>query len=95
MGRTFGGQESFQRPNALNGGFNEVLKAEDRKGVLVTNIVKFREWVNDMEFLEMPFIGRKYTWRSINSCNKLNQVFFNSQWNLVYPNLKLKGLSCS
>lgn len=42
---------------------NEVLLPEDRKGhsTVTANMEDFRFWVNDMELIDLPLLGRKYT----------------------------------
>ena len=49
------------------GDFNEVLKPEEIKGGvnLTSSCLDFRQWVEDMELIELPLIGRKFTWEVV------------------------------
>lgn len=43
--------------------FNDILKAEERKGnsMITRNMIEFGEWVSEMNLIELPIVGRKYT----------------------------------
>ena len=61
-------------PFLLMGNFNEVLRPEQRKGGtnMTNNISDFKEWVNTMEFIDMPLLGRKFTWLRGQACSRLD-----------------------
>ena len=48
-----------------------------------------------MGLVELPLIGRKFTWRRRNSCSKLDRVLVEPQWLQNVDGLKLVGLNCS
>ncbi|XP_015963079.1 uncharacterized protein LOC107487009 [Arachis duranensis] len=53
-----------QIPFCFLGDFNEILQVEDRKGVtsLLASSKEFKEWVHDMQLIDLPLTDRKYTW---------------------------------
>ena len=52
-------------PIMLLGDFNEVRSTQERRGysVLSRSMEEFGEWINDIGLVELPLMGRKYTWR--------------------------------
>lgn len=56
---------------------------------------EFEEWINKMGLIELPLLGRKFTWRRGNSCSNLDRVLIKSQWMQIVEGLKLVGLNCS
>lgn len=61
----------------MMGDYNEVLIPKERKGgtVLSGSMIEFKNWVDQMNFLELPLTGRKYTRRKGNSCSRIDRVF--------------------
>ena len=47
------------------GDFNEIRNPTERKDYmeLSRSIVEFDEWTNDMGLVELPLLGRKFTWK--------------------------------
>ncbi|KAL4274856.1 hypothetical protein AHAS_Ahas20G0049000 [Arachis hypogaea] len=61
-----------QVPFCLLEDFNEILQVEDRKGLnsLLAAAEESKEWVQDMQLIDLPFSDRKFTWfRGDNSDN--------------------------
>lgn len=69
-------------PILMMGDFNEIRKPQERKGCISTtrNMEEFEEWISDMGLVELPMIGRKFTWRRGGQCNKLDRILTNPQW---------------
>ena len=76
-------KEGIRVPLIFIGDFNEILKLEERKGcnsVLGSND-DFRAWINDMGLIDLPLVGRKYTWFKGNSCSWIDKVLI-KLWDL-------------
>ena len=48
-----------------------------------------------MKVVDLPIIGRKFTWRRGKSCIKLDRVMVEPQWNDTFPELMLWGMKCA
>ena len=66
------------------GDFNEILKVEE-----------FGDWINELNLVNMPIMGRKFTWRRGKSYSRLDRFLIDLVWIEKYPNLKLLGVKCS
>ena len=71
----------------LLGDFNSVRNVSKRVGVSQrgmddTPINEFNEWLEDIEVVEPPCIGSKYTWFRPNGTarSKLDRAFISSEW---------------
>lgn len=56
----------------------------------------FNNLISDLEFLELPFSGRTFTWSNMQLnplLVKLDWVFCSSSWNLKYPDTSVQPLS--
>ncbi|KAK2442416.1 hypothetical protein QL285_013611 [Trifolium repens] len=69
------------------GDFNSVLNSNERRGVrmanLVTNeMVEFGNFVRDLEMIDMPLLGRQYTWFHPNgfTMSRLDRMLISSDW---------------
>ncbi|KAL5161297.1 hypothetical protein HKD37_07G018608 [Glycine soja] len=78
----------------LLGDFNSVRNASERVGVSQRGggggdplINEFNDWLDDVEVLEPPCIGSKYTWYRPNGTarSKLDRVFISSDWLSKWP----------
>lgn len=64
---------------------------------MLTSIVimgMFRRWVNYHSLIELPLIGRKYTWsnqRDDPTLVKLDRVFCNNHWEALFPDCVLQS----
>ena len=56
------------------GDFNEVRNEQEKKGCSYRSRImdEFDQWINDMELIDLPLSGRKFTWRRGSSCSKLD-----------------------
>ncbi|XP_057746860.1 uncharacterized protein LOC130966112 [Arachis stenosperma] len=82
-----------QVPFCLFGDFNEILQVEDRKEVnsLPATAEEFKEWVQDMQLIDLPLSDRKFTWFRGQSCSRINRVLINIKWAEKVPDIRLKG----
>ena len=73
------------------GDFNEVLSAEERKGGLIchSSVEDFSALIHDLNVIDVPLIGRKYTWVRGKSCSRLDRMLVEHAWLEQFPNLKL------
>ncbi|XP_020270858.1 uncharacterized protein LOC109846046 [Asparagus officinalis] len=57
---------------------------------------EFNDVINELELIDSPLHGRKFTWsnkRMSPSMARLDRVFFNSDWEDIFPFSKQQGLS--
>ena len=47
---------------------------------MIRSMEEFGEWINDMGLVELPLMGRKYTWRRGSSSSKLDRAFVEPKW---------------
>ncbi|KAL4370611.1 hypothetical protein AHAS_Ahas06G0083100 [Arachis hypogaea] len=81
----------------FGGDFNDILMTEERAGckALSQSSNEFKEWVDNMELLELELLGRKFMWYSRRSCSRIDRVFVDSEWLEAFDMLILKGLNKS
>jgi len=67
--------------------FNAVRKPDERKGVSIGHaskkkILGFNEFIDKTEMLEIPFVGRKYTWYrpNGNAKSRIDIIFVFDKW---------------
>ena len=84
-------------PYLMIGGFNEVLRPDDRRSGNVNLSCKeeFANWVDDSNLIDLQLKGRKYTWRRGSSCSRIDRILFLADWDVTFPGLSLRGLKCS
>ncbi|XP_057760162.1 uncharacterized protein LOC130980508 [Arachis stenosperma] len=77
----------------LFGDFNEILQIEERKGAinLLASAEEFRDWVHDMQLVDLPLNDRKFTWFRGRSCSRIDRVLVNIEWFEKFPNIRIKG----
>nr|XP_029153257.1 uncharacterized protein LOC114927467 [Arachis hypogaea] len=65
-----------QVPFCFMGDFNEILRLEERKDVvsLPASAEDFKEWVQDLQLVDLPLTDRKYTWFRGKSCSRIDRV---------------------
>ncbi|XP_072074014.1 uncharacterized protein [Arachis hypogaea] len=82
-----------QIPFCFLGDFNEILQVEDRKGAtsLMASSEEFKEWVRDIQLIDLPLTDRKYTWFRGHSCSRIDRVMVNVEWTEVFPDIRIKG----
>lgn len=77
----------------LLGDFNAVRSLEERKGASAESylnrmdIDSFNEFINNMELVETPFIGRNFTWYRPNgtTMSRLDRVLVSPDWLSQWP----------
>ncbi|XP_028060848.1 uncharacterized protein LOC114264432 [Camellia sinensis] len=87
---------SFPKPWCLGGDFNEIKAIGERKGCVRRDrgMQEFNEFLNNIELVDVPMLGRKYTWSNSQSgaCwSRIDRFLLNPEW-LVWFNFKLWGL---
>ena len=87
----------LEYPLLLMGDFNEVRKPDERKGCISFNnsMIEFDSWINEMGLVEVPLIGRKFTWRRGASSSRIDRVLAEPQWLQNIPTLRLSAIRCS
>ncbi|XP_016199534.1 uncharacterized protein LOC107640533 [Arachis ipaensis] len=83
----------FQVPICYMGDFNEVIHVEERKGQdrLTASAEDFKNWVQDMQLMDLPLSDCKYTWFRGRSCSRIDRVLVSVEWTEEFPEVRLKG----
>lgn len=85
----------------IAGDFNVVRSSSERKGagvqILSNEMVEFNEFIDDMELIYLPLIGRKYTWHRANgsSMSRLDRFLVSEEWMSNWQDLTQWGLKRS
>ncbi|XP_072081146.1 uncharacterized protein [Arachis hypogaea] len=82
-----------QVPFCFFGNFNDFLHIEERKGAssISVSAEEFKNWVQDMQLLDLPLNDRKFTWFRGRSCSRIDRVLVNIEWMEEFPDVRLKG----
>ncbi|XP_058220671.1 uncharacterized protein LOC131330923 [Rhododendron vialii] len=72
-------------PWCIGGDFNEISSISERKGCqrLERGMKEFLEFFNSMELLDIPMIGRKFTWTNYQDhaiLSRLDRFLISQQW---------------
>ena len=89
--------DGINKPILLMGDFNVTLHPWERIGTYTCNrsMSEFSEWIADLNLIDIPLHGVKYTWRRNESQSKLDRGLCCQTWFTKFPNLKLMGLNRS
>nr|XP_025628637.1 uncharacterized protein LOC112721825 [Arachis hypogaea] len=70
-----------------------ILHVEERKGAssIPGSAEDFKDWVQDMQLMDLPLNDRKFTWFSGRSCSRIDRVLVNVEWIEEFPEVRLKG----
>nr|XP_029144568.1 uncharacterized protein LOC114924353 [Arachis hypogaea] len=82
-----------QVPYCFIGDFNEILNIEERKCTtsLTASTEDFKDWIQDMQLLDLPLNDRKFTWFRGRSCSRLDRVLVSLKWAEEFPEIRLRG----
>nr|XP_025616965.1 uncharacterized protein LOC112709287 [Arachis hypogaea] len=82
-----------QVPICYMGDFNEIVRVDERKGAnaLTASAEDFRDWIWDMELVDLELNDRKFTWFRGQSCSRIDRVFVSLEWLEQFPEIRLKG----
>ena len=82
-------------PFLFIGDFNEVLQINERRSGAGNqgSIDEFAQWVQELGSIDIPLIGRKYTWSRCNAQSRLDRALVEVEWTLKYPEMKLWALN--
>ena len=88
---------SINKPCLLMGDFNTVLHPTERSGTFRCDrsIREFSEWITDLNLIDIPLHGVKFTWRRNESKSKLDRALCCQTLLTKFPNLNLIGLKRS
>ena len=64
-------------------------KKENGVMTLTTSSKEFRQQVIEMELIDMPLVGRKFTWFKGKSYSRLGGVMVEIEWLEAFKNLKV------
>jgi hypothetical protein len=82
----------------LVGDFNAVLHRDERRGQSLSNsisvnpeIVEFRDFIAEMNLVDLPVLGRKFTWFHSNgfSMSRLDRMLLSDDWLSLWSNPSL------
>lgn len=85
-----------QGPWMLTGDFNLIYKAEDNNNSILNRAMmgRFRKFINDVSLIDLPLIGRKFTWsnhQSFPTLVRLDRVLCSIDWEELFPNNLLQS----
>ncbi|XP_072081072.1 uncharacterized protein [Arachis hypogaea] len=82
-----------QDPICYIGDFNEIIQVGERKGQdrLPASATEFKDWVQDMQLVDLPLNDRKFTWFRGRSCSRIDRVLLSVEWLEEFPEIRLKG----
>jgi hypothetical protein len=74
--------------------FNLIASAADKSNANINLrlLGQFRSLIQDLELIEYPLFGRKYTWsneRELATHTRIDRVLVSKEWELQYPQLQL------
>lgn len=86
--------QSINKPIVLMGDFNEVLHSWERNGdpQNTSSMRYFRDWTQEMQLIDIPLQGLRFTWARGNSHSKLDRSLCTDEWLLNFPDIHLQGL---
>lgn len=86
-------KESFPKPWCLGVDFNEVPSIVERIGCLRRSrgMNDFNRFINNLELMDMPMLGRQYTWGNSRHWSRIDRFLVNPEW-LEWFKLKVWGL---
>lgn len=85
---------SIRKPLLMMGDFNEVLKSSERLGQIRYDrgIREFGKWVRELQLIDIPLHGIRFTWARLDSQSKLDRYLCTNEWLLNFPEMRVKGL---
>ncbi|KAM0898894.1 hypothetical protein ACQ4PT_021649 [Festuca glaucescens] len=80
------------------GDFNLICRADEKSNqrLNLRMMGRFRAWIQDMELIEYPLFGRRFTWSSERqNCThtRIDRVFVSKEWDLEFPQFQLAPAS--
>jgi hypothetical protein len=83
-------------PWLVAGGFNLIYQAADKNNANLDRAMmgRFRRFLDDSDLLEIPLLGRKYTWsneRRSPTLVRLDRAFCCDGWNGIFPDAVLQS----
>lgn len=86
--------QNINKPLLVMGDFNEVLKPSERLGQIRYDrgMRVFGEWVQELQLVDVPLHGIRFTWVRNESQSKLDRCLCTSDWIVQFPELRLVGL---
>jgi hypothetical protein len=78
----------------LLGDFNLICSAADKSNsnINLRLMGQFRDLVQDLELIDYPLIGRKFTWsneREVSTQTRIDRVMVSKEWDLAFPHFQL------
>ncbi|XP_028105561.1 uncharacterized protein LOC114304603 [Camellia sinensis] len=72
----------FPDPWCLGGDFNEVKNICERKGCIRRDrgMEEFGTFISNLELVDIPMLGRQYTWGNSQSWSRINRFLVNPGW---------------
>ncbi|GKU92519.1 hypothetical protein SLEP1_g6233 [Rubroshorea leprosula] len=89
----------LKRKETIEGDFNVVRRANERAGCSMTSseMREFDDFIHSSELIDLPLVGRKYTWYSSNGqhMSRLNRFLLSEEWMAKWSNVKQRGMKRS
>jgi exonuclease III len=83
------------------GDFNVVVSVEERVGtnvsevrVMSTEVLEFRKFVEELEVVDLPIVGRLFTWCHASGCamSRIDRILISDEWAHRWGNVSLWSL---
>ncbi|XP_019427226.1 PREDICTED: uncharacterized protein LOC109335545 [Lupinus angustifolius] len=77
----------------MAGDFNSILNRDERRGssssLVSSDCVEFSQFIEDLELLDLPLVGSKFTWFVSNgsAMSKLDRFLINDSWSSTWDQL--------
>ncbi|XP_072064159.1 uncharacterized protein [Arachis hypogaea] len=83
-----------QVPFCFMGDFNEIIRLEERKGAtsLPASTEDFKEWVQDLQLVDLLLTDRKFTWFRGRSCSRIDRILVSLEWLEEFPDTRFLKL---
>lgn len=83
-------------PWLVAGDFNLIYQAIDKNNANLNRALmgRFRRFLDDTEVMEIPLLGRKFTWsneRASPTLVRLDRAFCCSDWDIIFPDSVLQS----
>ena len=87
-------------PWVVGGDFNLIYRAEDKNNNNLDRAMmgRFQRIINDLQLVELPLLGRKFTWsneRSSPTLVRLDRFFYSRDWEDLFPDCLMQSSSSS
>ncbi|GKV31169.1 hypothetical protein SLEP1_g39893 [Rubroshorea leprosula] len=89
----------LKRKETIEGDFNAVRRVNERAGCNMTSseMREFDDFIHNSKLIDLPLVGRKYTWYSSNGqyMSRIDRFLLSEEWMTKWSNVKQWGMKRS